>query len=212
MMISKKSSDESQLIASPISQVLGAVAVLPGESEDIYQDGLAATVKELGAETPLQIYLAEKIYECIWWMRRYENQKRATLIQEMAKTIVPASNHVNATELHALAVQVLEENVLTNETFNKLMGAQDLTLNSLKQQALSNKRLEFISLDNMIALKAKTLAGFQSSYEALVNRSVLKERLKLQNDLLKRDLHAIEVSAVDTTSPANDKRKTKSGK
>jgi hypothetical protein len=46
----------------------------------------------------------------------------------------------------------------------------------------------------------------------VVNRSVLKERLKLQNDLLKRDLHAIEVSAVDATSPANDKRKTKSGK
>jgi hypothetical protein len=64
----------------------------------------------------------------------------------------------------------------------------------------------------MIALKVKTLTGFQASYEALVNRSVLQERLKLQNDLLKRDLHSIEISAVDATSKAHDKRQTKSSK
>lgn len=62
-MTSNKSSDKSQQIVSPISQVLEAVSFLPGESEKIYQEGLVATVEELGATTPLQIYLAEKIYE-----------------------------------------------------------------------------------------------------------------------------------------------------
>jgi len=211
-MNSNKSSGTSQRIASPISQVLGTVSVLPGESEKIYHEGLVATVQELGATTPLQIYLAEKIYECLWWMRRYENQKRAALIHEMAKIIAPKHKFTNAAELQALAIQVLEENVLTDKTFKEILGTQDLTLESLKQQAITNKRAELIGLDSMIALKAKTLTGFQSSYEALVNRSVLQERLKLQNDLLKRDLHAIEVTAVDAMSKANDKRQTKSGK
>jgi hypothetical protein len=211
-MTSNKYSGASQRIASPISQVLGTVSVLPGESEDIYHEGLVATVQELGATTPLQIYLAEKIYECLWWMRRYENQKRAALIHEMARTIAPKHKFTNAAELQALAIQVLEENALSNKTFNEILGEQDFTLDSLKQQAITARRAELISLDGMIALKAKTLTGFQSSYEALVNRSVLQERLKLQNDLLKRDLYAIEVSAVDATSKAHDKRQAKSSK
>ena len=51
-------------------------------------------------------------------------------------------------------------------------------------------------LDQGIALKAHTLAQLQKSYEALVNRSVMQERLKLQNDLLKRDLLAIDTPVV----------------
>lgn len=211
-MASNKSSDKSQRISSPISQVLGTVSVLPGESEKIYHEGLVATVQELGATTPLQIYLAEKIYECLWWMRRYENQKRASLIHEMARIIAPKHKFTNAAKLQVLAIQVLEENALTDKTFNEILGEQDLTVDSLKLQAITARRAELISLDNMIALKAKTLTGFQSSYEVLVNRSVLQERLKLQNDLLKRDLHAIEVTAVDATTKANDKRQTKSSK
>jgi hypothetical protein len=51
-------------------------------------------------------------------------------------------------------------------------------------------------LDQSIALKAHTLTQLQKSYEALVNRSVMRERLKLQNDLLKRDLMAIDTPMV----------------
>jgi len=83
------SSNSLQATTSDISQLIGVSQVLPGESESMYQQGLVATVKELGAETPLQIYLAEKIYECLWWMRRYENQKRATIIRNMASALDP---------------------------------------------------------------------------------------------------------------------------
>ena len=55
---------------------------------------------------------------------------------------------------------------------------------------------ELMGLDQSIALKTHTLAQLQKSYEALVNRSVMKERLKLQNDLLKRDLLAIDTPIV----------------
>lgn len=211
-MASNKSSDESQRIEFQISQLLGTVSVLPGESEEIYQEGLVATVHELGAATPLQIYLAEKIYECQWWMRRYENQKHATLIQEIAKNIAPAHKYPNADAIQAWSVKALKEDALADKTFKEFLDARDLTLGSLMQQALSSKRGELLALDSMIALKAKTLAGFQTSYEALVNRSVLKERLKLQNDLLRRDLGAIEVTAVEAPPKAHDKRQAKSRK
>jgi hypothetical protein len=85
MSDNKKYSDKAvQVISSSITQILGSTPALPGESQEVYQKGLLATIQELGASTPLQIYLAEKIYECLWWMRRYENQKRATLINSMA--------------------------------------------------------------------------------------------------------------------------------
>ena len=84
-------------------------------------------------------------------------------------------------------------------------------MESLTQKALEICQFKLESLDEMIALKAKTLAGFQASYEALVNRSVLQERLKLQNDLLRRDLQTIDVSALEKPAEAYDKLQTKSG-
>ena len=81
---------------------------------------------------------------------------------------------------------------------------------SLLEHAMSRVQDQIQKLDQLIALRAKTLIQLQQSYEALVNRSVLQERLKLQNDLLKRDLQAIDLPVVESTSPADDKRQAKS--
>ena len=62
--------------------------------------------------------------------------------------------------------------------------------------AMSNARDEIQKIDLLIALRVKALGQLQQSYEALVNRSVMQERLKLQNELLKRDLQSIDVKAV----------------
>jgi hypothetical protein len=61
---------------------------------------------------------------------------------------------------------------------------------------MDRQKEELIELDQSIALKAATLLQLQKSFEALVNRSVLQERLKLQNELLKRDLLAIDVPVI----------------
>ena len=79
----------TQLVSPSISSLLGVVQVMPGESEEVYEHGLSATIGKLGAQTPLHVYLAEKILECLWWMRRYETQKRAALIHEMARLLDP---------------------------------------------------------------------------------------------------------------------------
>ena len=191
-MLDKKDASKSlQVATSAISQLVGVLQVLPGESEMVYQQGLVATVQELGAETPLQIYLAEKIYECLWWMRRYENQKRATLIRAMASTLELHKMAGQISKLEAWTTNALHENRIDDE-FNNLLQKHNLTLDSLNQKALANCRASLESLDQMVALKAKTLAGFQASYEVLVNRKVNAERMRLQNALMQRDLGAIE--------------------
>jgi hypothetical protein len=74
---------------------------------------------------------------------------------------------------------------------DELLQKQNLTLESLNQKAFAKSRQVLESLDQMIALKAKTLAGFQASYEVLVNRKVNMERMQLQNALIQRDLGVI---------------------
>ena len=186
-------------VPSPISQILESSPVLPGESEEVYQQGLIATVQELGATTPLQIYLAEKIYECLWWMRRYENQKRATLIRKMAQILAPSGAGSEVTELEAAVTEQLHNNHI-DDALRTLFLRHKLDMASLTQRAMAYSRAEHVSLDEMIAVKAKTLAGFQASYEVLVNRKVNAERMRLQNALMNRDLGAIDMESADVVA------------
>ena len=192
MSDNKKSSDKAvQVISSPITQILGSRPALPSESQEVYQKGLLATIQELCASTPLQVYLAEKIYECLWWMRRYENQKRSTLIHSMAVILETDKYARGVSDLQAWVMDALYANQIDDE-FNELLGKHNLTIETLTQKAMASCRSVFENFDQMIALNAKTLAGFQASYEVVVNRKVNAERMRLQNALMQRDLGAIE--------------------
>ena len=72
---------------SKISQIVGGSFILPGESAQQFHKAYAEALVELGAQTQLQIYLAEQIFHSMWWIRRYELQKRASLISEMVKIL-----------------------------------------------------------------------------------------------------------------------------
>ena len=97
-----------------------------------------------------------------------------------------------------------------------VIEAAGYTTESLTAKARREVREEIQKLDALIALRVKALGQLQQSYEALVNRSVMQERLKLQNELLKRDLQAIDVKAVEQVDSeegkARGQRKAKSGK
>ena len=199
-MSDKKTAVQSlQVVTSPISQLIGASPVLPSESEEAYQYGLAAAVNELGATTPLQIYLAEKIHECLWSMRRYENQKRPTLFRSMAEQLDPQHFGCDVSDVEAWAMDALFANRLDDAFINQLKK-HNLAVESLNQKALESSQDVLESLDQMIAFKAKTLAGFQASYEVLVNRKVNAERMRLQNALMQRDLDAIANAAENEQS------------
>ena len=93
-----------------------------------------------------------------------------------------------------------------DEGLAKALERGNRSMESLRERAFSNKRYYLVTLDEQVALKAKTLAGFQASYEVLVNRRLNVERMQLNNELLRRDLRAVELEA-----PKHDQPKKASG-
>ena len=199
--------------ASQISQIFGPIKLLPGESEAAYRAGLAGTINELGASTHLQIYLAEKIFQCLWWVRRYEFQKQATIVNSMVDLLTTYATPKSQTNAltHNLQAQLWND-----PKMKQVIEAGGYTPESLSARAMTKAREEIQKLDALISLRVKALGQLQQSYEALVNRSVMQERLKLQNELLMRDLQAIDVKAVEQFDSDEVKtrgqRKAKSGK
>lgn len=185
-----------------ISDVLGVEPVLPGEPEDGYRQGLQELIVELEAKSPLQIYLAEKIYDSLWWIRRYEDQKRAAMIAEMGIQVSGVREHMmTASQINDQ--KYLRETLLQNRLDNKsteMISAGGFSMASLRQAAMTKRRHELEQLDKQIALQAKVLAGFQASYEVAFNRKRNVERLDLQNALLRRDLQAVEGQVVSDES------------
>jgi hypothetical protein len=215
MAETKSSSEPSQpgpAPASQISNIFGPIRLLPGESADIYKAGLIGTIKELGATTHLQTYLAEKIFQCLWWICRYEIQKQACIFNEMVRL---ASKFNTSESTKSTMAQKLQDHLWDDKELKKLIQDAGHTGQSLTAKAMKEVREEIQKLDMLIALRVKTLGQLQQSYEALVNRSVMQERLKLQNELLKRDLQAIDVPAVVQASVSKSaslgQRKAKSG-
>ena len=174
-----------------ISDIVGSPVLLPGESQEHYQQALSETIEQLEAKTPLQIYLAEKICECLWWMRRYEEQKRNTLIRSMCEIlkIGDVSRRMDQ-QMQWMFRDLLSGDV--TPSLRQMFAAKNHTMESLQQEAFDRCRERILQLEEMIALKAKTLAGFQASYEVITHRKVNAERLELQNSLMRRDLKAID--------------------
>jgi hypothetical protein len=202
--IDPKTAEQEDLETPSISDILGVTPVLPGEPEDAYQAGLAAMVEELEAKTVLQVYIVEKIYDCLWWIRRYEDQKRITIINEMAR-LTKVGYRSEKTQAEVDIREAFMANHLSAGVM-KALGALGHTLDSLRQEAFSKKRDEIMQLDQQIALQAKILAGFQGSYEVAFNRKLNIERLKLQNDLMRRDLAAIDMVSTRSQDSALDAR------
>ena len=153
----------------------------------------------------MEVYLAEKIFTCIWSMNRYEAQKRASLIAEMVKALQDGFSERSDTKL--ALTQLLEAGKWDELALKKVMQNKGFTESSLTQRAMERRMEEIIQLDEAIAVKAHTLKAMQKSYEAFACRSILQERLKLQNDLLKRDLQAIDVQVLDRNSEKSNSEK-----
>lgn len=202
------SADErGQQPVSAISQVLGIAPVLPGENEDLYTQGLSQLIAELEAKTVLQVYLAEKIFDCLWWLRRYEDQKRMIVLAEMTSRIAYITSKATVPSWDRLF-----SSLLLNSIDDKVLVAltkQGVSLVSIRLSVINEKRLELLQLDQQIALQTKILAGLQASFEVAFNRKLNSERLMLQNEILHRDLAAIDITPDDSPyeKPKTGRRK-----
>jgi hypothetical protein len=177
---------------------IGARAVLPGELGEKYFEGFAATIEELGAKTKTQVYFAEKIFQCIWSMNRYEVQKRACLIAEMVKAL--KNDYIVDSDERRNLTLILEAGLWDSPAIEGKLKSSGYSAQSLTQRAFERRMEEIMQLDQLISLKAHTLSALQKTYERMVSRSIMQERLRLQNDLLKRDLQAIDIPMVQENS------------
>jgi hypothetical protein len=189
---------------------IGSLAVLPGESGDKYLEGLTSTIQELGAKTLTQVYLAEKIFLCIWSMKRYEVQKRACLVAEMVKAL--GGSFAESADDRLTLTKYLEAGVWDKPDMEKRLKSKGFTPQSLTQKAFERCMDEVLRYEQLIAVAMQSMIGLQKSYEALVHRSIMQERLKLQNELLKRDLQAIDVKTRQANPNASEHQSTDEAK
>ena len=201
----------TEIPAAPsIGELLGVTPILPGESEASYRAGLNAVIEELDAKTTLQVYLAEKIYDCLWWIRRYEDQKRITIISEMAHQTEKGFSRDLTQKKIDVREALLGDNI--NSRVMKTIGEVGHSIESLRQSAYAKKREEIMQLDQQIGLQVKILASFQGSYELAFNRKLSVERLMLQNALMRRDLGAIDEVIDDSLKETGALKGTSGGK
>ncbi|UOD51434.1 hypothetical protein [Orrella daihaiensis] len=198
----KKSTTHStdDLPLSIISKLSGGhIPLLPGESADEYRDGLQATITELEAKTPMQIYLAEKIFDCMWWIRRLEAQKVEIIFTAACDWLKLKVNNPPKPTLLGSSNNIWNEPLLIASAKAVGHSVQSLMAEATKWQvaALGN-------LDARIADRLKAMQGFQASYEALVKRKLVIERLRLQNENLSRNVHAIEMQPVSNDRETDD--------
>ena len=190
--MAQQNKPSSTSTALSISDIVSTDPVLPGESRELYDACLRSVITELKATTALQIYLAEQIFDCLWWMRRYEQQKRHTILREMANILDTTTYPNKFSEHKRYYFQMLQADEVPKE-LQKILDQAKYSLDTLRQEVMVKAGLQLNAIDVLIILKAKTLAGFQASYEVLVNRNINRERLELQNAILKRDMQAIEM-------------------
>jgi len=191
------------VVAPSLTKALGVVPILPGEPADLYRTSLDSLIEELGARSVLQVYLAEKIHECLWWMRRYDEQKRATVIAWMAYLTDRIGYSLRGPSTQSHVRNTLLANMADNKTVQAFKD-KGHTIESMRQEAMDDKRGQLLQLDQQIALRTKILAGLQASYEVAFNRKMNVERLQLQTALLRRDVEGIEVLAEELSM--NDER------
>lgn len=194
----KKSTTHStdDLPLSIISKLSGGhIPLLPGEFADEYRDGLQATIAELEAKTPMQIYLAEKIFDCMWWIRRLEAQKIEIILTATCDWLKLKVSTPPKPALLASSDDIWNEPLLIASA--KAVGH---TVQSLVAEAIKWQGSALDNLDASIADRLKTMQELQASYEALVNRKLVIERLRLQNENLRRNVNAIEMQPVSNDS------------
>jgi hypothetical protein len=194
--MAKPSSSRARSIETVLSDFTSASPVLPGQSLEQYQTGLQSLIAELQAQTPMQVYLAQKMFDCMWWLRSYDLAKHSVIAETMISIL-----KLDADEKEDWPVMQCLRNLDWNHAL--VYEAADQwghTVQSLHALATTRSRDKLLNLEQLSAIRNKTLHQLQTSYEALVSRPILQERLKLQNQLIARDLGAIELPGTGSPS------------
>lgn len=195
--MAKPSSPRARSIEAALSDFTASASpVLPGQSSEQYQTGLRSLVSELQAQTPMQVYLAQKMFDCMWWLRSYDLAKHSAIAEAMI-TILKLDPEEQEDWPVMQCLRSLDWN---NPLVSEAADQWGHNVQSLHALATTRCRDKLLNLEQLSAIRTKTLHQLQTSYEALVSRPIFQERLKLQNQLMARDLGAIELPGTGSPS------------
>ena len=180
---------------SPTSQHLKTLAgsttvVIKGESQQEYDQGREATIRDLGAESPLEVYLAEKMFDCLWWIRRLDAMRVDVIRQGMFEALRHDFRRTNIRRL-------IEQDAWDDPDMALALDNSGLTVNGLPAAGMVKSQKALESVDRQTALRLKMFRDLQKSFEIHTNRRANSERLVLQNALLHRHVAAKDVSSGD---------------
>jgi hypothetical protein len=195
--MAKTSSSRVRSIEAVLSDYTASASpVMPGQSQEQYQDGLQSLITELNADTPMQVSLAQKMFDCMWWLRSYDLANHSAIAEAMISILKLDADE----EEDWPVVQCLRSLDWNNVLIAEVALKSGHTAQSLHALATTRCRDKLLNLEQLSAIRTKTLHQLQTSYEALVSRPILQERLKLQNQLMIRDLGAIELPGTENPS------------
>ena len=180
---------------SPASQHLKTLAgstavVIKGESQQEYDQGREATIRDLGAQSPLEVYLAEKMFDCLWWIRRLDVMRVDVIRDGMVQAI--DYFHRNAQIRELIAKEAWDDPAM-----KEALDKSELTADTLTAAGMIKAEKSLESIDRQTGFRMKMFRDLQKSFEIHTNRRANSERLVLQNALLHRHVAAKDVSSGD---------------
>ena len=175
---------------SLIGRLLKVDRVLPGESREEYEEGLAQILKELAiGDQGVDAYLVELVYDALWWLKRNSEVKASLVADEMVE-------HLN----DALLECGEDPDFFTAEIFDSkhekelkaYLSAAGVSLTSLRNLALISLAGELRKIDEQSELMHRNLAKLQGNLEQWLARAPRLRLMKLEAEQRERNLSAIE--------------------
>ena len=164
--------------------------MLPGESREEYEEGLAQILKELAiGDQGVDAYLLELVYDALWWLKRNSEVKAALVTDEMVE-------HLN----DALLERGEDPDFFTAEIFDSkhekelkaYLSAAGVSLTSLRNLALISLEGELREIDEQSEVMQRNLSKLQGNLEQWLVRAPRLKLLKLEIEQRGRNLSAIE--------------------
>ena len=175
---------------SAIGCLLKVDRVLPGESREEYDEGLAQILKELAiGDQGVDGYLVELVYDALWWLKRNSEVKAALVADEMVERLADALGEMHE-DPDYFGTEIFDE--ANKAQLDAFLLTAGLSLTSLRNSALVSLFDQLRKIDEQSEVMQRNLTKLQGNLEQWLARAPRLRLLKLEIEQRERNLLALE--------------------
>lgn len=163
--------------------------LMPGQDEDDYKRDVLELIEQLRLRTPAQYFIAQRFYDCLAWIRAYDDAKHAVIAESAIRILDLDERRPDDLEI----TRHIRHCDWEHECVKAAANHRGHTVKSLHALALNWSRQELVQLEQLSALRTKSLKQLQTSLELLVGRTDLQRRLRLHNEMMDMRLGAADL-------------------